>query len=73
MTPQALFNRCAYLMLSEGATPRDVWEGANVAVPAGPDLRALQRDLQRVHDDYAPEAWPKQLARVARAYQLESP
>jgi len=73
VTPQTLFNRCAYLMLSEGASPSEIWEGASAAVPAGPNSRALQRDLQRVFDDFGPDAWPDQLSRVARAYQLESP
>jgi hypothetical protein len=31
----------------------------------------LHRDLQRVYDDYAPDAWPTQLSKVAHAYKLE--
>lgn len=69
---QGMFDRAAYYMLSRGESPRNALDG--IAVHALPDrstLRALQRDLQRVYDDYAPEAWREHLSRIARAYKLE--
>jgi hypothetical protein len=65
---QALFNRVAYLMLSEGVSPEEAACETHIK-----KQRALLRDLQRVYDDFGPDAWAERLRRVARAYSLETP
>jgi hypothetical protein len=60
----------------EGCSTTDdrVMEALHSVIGVDPASRinklALLADLQEVHDDYQPNAWPKKLAQVRHAYNL---
>ena len=88
LTAQQVFDAAAYNMLAHGGSPRDLFIKADskkhlqerrrwsyfVRQGRAPKHCALLiADLETLHREAEPEAWPARLVSIAHAYNLEPP